>query len=473
MFSYLNPIPALPQNPGPLAVGSTEYEIPVSEIPSPSPVPDPAISTIKFRVFYPASSTATSRATIHWLPNPQHQWLEAYASFLGASPRLAKLFSYTPNPLKHISIPAVSDAPVLTAAPSRTKYPVVIFSHGLGGSFNAYSSILGALTSCGIICVAPEHRDQSCPISLIRKSDGTTTSVPYLTLSHNPTADVLTARNDQLRIRLWELELVYTALNKLDSGEILTNLAKKSTPSLQNTLDLSPGNVTWAGHSFGGASVVQLVKSVFWSQSIPTLQGTEYEDDPAWRPLYTPADNSALSRQITSRSPLVLLDLWTMPLREQSTKWLWEKPLPCWTEEKGSSPSNVVAIMSEGFYKWSELLRRTKSLLSQEPSKDSPSPDTDDVRSPRLFYAPKTAHLSQSDFGCLFPWVGRRFLNAEQPERTILLNVRAFLQLFRERGVHVESFNEHGAECEISDLGDDKAILASDGGVEGWTPLSL
>lgn len=94
MFSYLSPIPTLPEFPGPLAVGSTEYEIPVAEIPSPSPVPEPTISTIKFRVFYPTSSSPSAKQTIPWLPQPQQQWLEAYAIFLGASPSLAKLFSY-------------------------------------------------------------------------------------------------------------------------------------------------------------------------------------------------------------------------------------------------------------------------------------------------------------------------------------------------------------------------------------------
>ena len=97
MFSYLCPVPALPEYPGPLAVGSTEYEIPVSEIPSPSPVPDSTISSLKFRIFYPTSSPASSKQTIYWLPQPQRQWLEAYATFVGASPRLAKLFSYVPE----------------------------------------------------------------------------------------------------------------------------------------------------------------------------------------------------------------------------------------------------------------------------------------------------------------------------------------------------------------------------------------
>jgi platelet-activating factor acetylhydrolase len=298
--------------------------------------------------------------------------------------------------------------------------------------------------------------------------------VPYLNLAHNPTPDVLAARNSQLRIRLWELELLYTAIEQLESGSALTNLAQQSTPSFKNVLDLSPSNVTWAGHSFGAASVVQLVKSVFWRQAIPDLKGTEHEHNPDWEPLYSPAADSSLSKQITAQSPIVLLDVWTMPLcSSPSTEWLWEKPLPCWAAEEQAGRSNVLVIMSEEFYNWSTLLQRTKSLLSEEPKRDTVATDTVGDRLPRLFYTPKSAHLSQSDFGCLFPWLGRRFLNAENPERTILLNVRAVLQLFRERGVRVEAFKESVKVGEKDDMGNDEGILATDRSVEGWTPLSV
>ena len=369
-------------------------------------------------------------------------------------------------------IPAVADAEVLPPPLSGDKYPVVIFSHGLGGSFNAYSSIMGALASCGVICVASEHRDQSCPISIIRHGDGTTTNVPYLTLSHSPTPDNIAARNAQLRIRLWELELLYTAVEKLESGSALTNLANKFSPSFKNMLDLSPSRVTWAGHSFGAASVVQLVKSVFWHQSVPSLDGTDYENTPDWQPLYTPAENSALARQITPHSPIVLLDVWTMPLSgSPSTKWLWENPLPCWAAEAQAQKSSVVAIMSEAFYNWSELRQQTRSLLSEQPARGPTSAADVDGRSPRLFYAPKTAHLSQSDFGCLFQWIVKQFLNAENHERTILLNVRAILQLFRERGVHVETFRTSLRAGEKDNTGNDEEMLAADGSVEGWMPV--
>ena len=503
MFSYINPIPTLADYPGPVRVGTTEIEIPISEVPSPSSVPDPAITTIKFRVFYPTTQSAKSAKTAWWLPEPQQQWLEAYALFMGASPSTARIVSYSPNPIKHTSIPAVPDAEVLPPEQPGTKYPVLIFSHGLGGSCNAYSSILGALASCGAVCIAPEHRDQSCPVSIIRGRNGKPdSSIDYLSLSHNFTPDVYTARNVQLRIRLWELELVYSAISALNkASSTLTNLAHNTTPSFANLLDLTPGDVTWCGHSFGAASIVQFTKSVFWHQSLP-----EPTTDPEVEHLYNPTANSALSRQITPSSPIVLLDLWAMPLRGPATQWLYDKPLPCWTLSSNTPTNSTIAIMSEEFFKWPELLARTKAILSESPSQcgtttddngdgtkndtstaddegysssSSPSPSSSTTslpppssspaaaaatNPPRLFYAPKTAHLSQSDFGPLFPWVTGYLLGIENAERTISYNVRAVLQGMRERGVRVEGLNGHE---------DDGIILETEGKVEGWVRVSL
>jgi platelet-activating factor acetylhydrolase len=143
------------------------------------------------------------------------------------------------------------------------------------------------------------------------------------------------------------------------------------------------------------------------------------------------------------------------------------------TTEKQAGRSNMLAIMGEAFYNWPALLHRTKSLPSEEPKRETVVTERVGDRLPRPFYAPKTADLSQSDFGCLFPWIGTRFPNAENPERTILLNVRAVLQLFRERGVHVEPFRESLEVREKDDMGNDKGILATDGSVEGWTLLSV
>lgn len=563
MISSLNPIPTLPNPLGPHKVGTVEWEVPVSEIPSSSPLPDAQISTIKFRIFYPTASTAKSKSSASWLPTPQREWNRAYASFLGAGPRLSSLISSMPSPINFATIPAVPDAPLLRRE-SATKFPLVVFSHGLGGNFNTYSAVCASLASFGIVCVAPEHRDRSAPVSLIRSADGQTTSIHYQRHPHAPTTKVLNSRNAQLRIRLWELEQLWTVLSILNAGETFSNYLahenkSKSAPCLKNSLDLQPGRVTWAGHSFGACTIVQFVKSIYYHHSLPSLKGTKYENDLDWRPLYKPASNSELVNQITPDSPLALLDLWAMPLRSEVTKWLWEMPLPCYDRNPDQdSPTNVVSIISAEFYKHPELLNRMKAALSRNPAEaistlerknstasehfdqfsrtqvlstpgnkspsetgsnsddgrlsdvdsdsvldasstsasspasslpsrtSSPSPSTNSSvtsasidesthaspsssttsitpsvsppnsssspSGPKLYLVPGSAHLSQSDFGLLFPRLTRYLMNAESPEETIALNVRAVLGVMRNVGLEVARHRyKHDQEEEDED----------------------
>ncbi|KAL6253218.1 hypothetical protein RBB50_000941 [Rhinocladiella similis] len=536
--SYLNPIPSLPKPPGPHKVGTTEFEIPVSEIPSSSPVPDEKIATIKFRVFYPTTESATSKSSVPWLPSPQRTWQQAYASFLGARPRISSFVSYLPFTINYTTLPVLAEAPLLSRD-SSTQFPLAIFSHGLGGNFNTYSSICTSLASFGVVCVAPEHRDGSAPTSLIRSADGSTTAIPYQRLAHSPTDEVLNARNAQLRIRLWELELLFSAVTGLDAGKVFTNYASSSTskpeemPSFEKKLNLQPGQVSWVGHSFGAATIVQFIKSVYYHESLPSLKGTPYENDMDWRPLYKPTANHDLVRQITAASPIGLLDLWTMPLRGKLTQWLWERSLPCYDRKADDNATpNVVAIVTAEFYKYTDLLNRMKAALSANPVEvmksfdsrssssaaaastsagdvavpsppnkaalapdlsteeagstasdvDSQSPissrtstpsndsmseqdssasssmtsfapmaESDDNVTPKMFLIPDSAHLSQSDFGVLFPRLTRYLMNAQEPEETLNLNVRAVLAVMRGAGLDIAT-HRSGEDGKVDEI---------------------
>lgn len=585
--SYLNPIPTLPKPLGPHKVGTTEWEVPTSEIPSSSPVPDPKISTIKFRVYYPTTEDASSKTSVPWLPHPQGTWQKAYAAFLGISPRVSTIISALPFTINYTTLPAVADAPLLPRDKA-SKYPLAIFSHGLGGNYNTYSSICASLASFGIVCAAPEHRDGSAPVSLIRSSDGTIfETIPYQKHPHTPTADVLNSRNAQLRIRLWELEHLFTVLTSLNDGKIFSNYAypenkSPENPSFTGTLDLQPGHVTWVGHSFGAATITQFIKSVYYHEALPSLKGTPYENDLDWRPIYKPSSNSELVRQITPESPMGLLDLWTMPLRSDLTKWLWERPLPCYDRKVApesdsgsatdSATPNVVAVVTAEFYKYTELLNRMKAALSAKPAEtavlldrlnppkepkfdaatiptppnkaaalepelddeldltaneeadddgtaaevddlsQSSSPATSSVPSrtsspspseassvssaassnpmetsasssttsfapsieqtsptePKLFLIPDSAHLSQSDFGVLFPRLTKYLMNAQEPVETIHLNVRAVLAAMRGRGLEIEAYRKgEDSEAEIDEILTDRCIE------KRFRPLSL
>jgi platelet-activating factor acetylhydrolase len=360
----------------------------------------------------------------------------------------------------------------------------MIFSHGLGGSRNAYSHLAGSVASHGVIVIAPEHRDGSSPISYIRDvpSNNSITeksaarkskrTVDYIRLPHTPSPEVEVGRNAQLKVRLWELGAIHDSILKLDLGEKLENLNTSST-SLHPFKDLmdvhTPGRISFAGHSFGGATVAQFIKSTFYSPETS-------EAPSSYEPLFLPSSRSAITKQITLQTPLILLDVWMFPLRAASTKWLWGRPLPCYTPG-GPGGSALLAIESQAFYKWSVHLKATKRLLSPNPASledNYTKQDGGKWSEPNFFYANASAHLSQSDFGLLFPWVTKRFLAVEEPERVMRLNVRAILQLLRTQGIPVSATSAE--DMELSDktgveTNDDTLILAKKG-VRAWNWLS-
>lgn len=95
LFSHLNPTPSFPPYTGPYKVGTIDVELPTSDLKSPSsaPAPDPSIPTIQFRVFYPCDPPARKPKHVYWIPDPQREYLGAYARFLGAGIKLSELFS--------------------------------------------------------------------------------------------------------------------------------------------------------------------------------------------------------------------------------------------------------------------------------------------------------------------------------------------------------------------------------------------
>jgi platelet-activating factor acetylhydrolase len=361
----------------------------------------------------------------------------------------------------------------------------MIFSHGLGGTRNAYSHLVGSIASHGVIVIAPEHRDCSTPISYIRdvpsenSSDEKAaesrakTTKHYNRIPHTPSPEVEAGRNAQLKIRLWELGLVHDSLLRIDLDAPLTNLNTSST-SLSMFKELlnvhEPGKITFAGHSFGSTTVTQFIKSTFYGSQNGTAP-QEYE------PLFSPTSRSSIVQQITPCTPVILLDVWCLPLRSATTRWLWDKPFPCYTEG-GPGGEALLAVGSQVFYKWRAHLKATKRLLSPNPSADEHSYKRDDGSEwsqPHFYYVSNSAHLSQSDFGVLFPWFMRKILSAQEPARVVKLNTRAILQLMRSR--HIEVGETSAADMELkeqegSDSKSDTLILAANEGVRAWNWIS-
>lgn len=510
MASYLpsmgsfSPINSFPGYHGPYEVGTVDVEIPVADLPAVSELPEGAADTIAFRIFYPCKSPGKGEHSrpVRWIPQPQRETIHSFAKFLGAGNKLASLISWMPQQLFWIKLPAHRNAAMLDPPTDSERWPVTMFSHGLAGSRNTYSYICGDMASHGMVVIAMDHRDGSSPIQHVRATaDTPARSISTKKIPHTPTPETYEARDAQLRIRLWEISMAFEALMKIDAGQKVENLddntswsRKERTEVLaqfEGLLDIhTPGKVSWAGHSFGAATTVQLLKSIFYHPEKPAS---------ASNPLITPNSDAAIVQQILPESPALLLDMWCLPFRSPSQRWLLDRPMPSYSPA-GPHGANVLSVLSEGFYKWADNCAATKQIVSgpahthqsapsplaaasnpalahlrdDSPARDSgyasssgtssSSPERKATTSPRaprtpgphVFYPPRSQHFNQSDFGVLFPWVTRRFAKAEEPERIVELNVRAMVQVMREAGVEVAGEADGG-------------ILAKEGGgVRGW-----
>ncbi|KAI1843984.1 hypothetical protein JX266_009850 [Neoarthrinium moseri] len=504
-LNKLNPVPGFSEYSGPYKVGTVDVEIPVAELESPAPAPDGVdIETVQFRIFYPAQPDSKGKK-ITWLPAPQRNHLSAYIKFLGVGTLVAEAVSFLPRHLHYTTIPVIKNAPILEPDTPNKRWPTAIFSHGLGGSRNAYSQIVGSLASHGVVVICPEHRDGSAVASFVRIPSeqnryfirNTRKIIPYQRIPHDATEEVHEARTAQLRIRLWELGLIHDAILGIDEGLARTNL-NTSTPSLDqfvNQLNVhDPGSIIFAGHSFGAATMVQFLKSVYYAGS-PEVAAME-------TPLYIPSRESSLCKQVTCKNVTILLDMWCFPLLAKSAKALFNLPLPVYADSPSAPGGNgLLAVESEAFFKWKEHLHATARVLSPEPSANVVEPTAYERHSgvklpePNFFYVQHSSHLNQSDFGVLFPWLTKKVFGSEEPERALRLNLRAILQVLRVNdvpiartwvgdlvdGTHVGKAGASGEGLSAGNKGlddgikDDKAIFDRSGnsGVEAWSWIDI
>jgi len=474
LLSNLNPLPNFPAYTGPYTVGSVDVEIPVSELgPALKPsASDPQINTIAFRIFYPCAPGGSKRP-VRWIQSPQREIVNAYGRFLGAGSAMSSAMSYFSTFLYYTSIPVRRDAPLLTPRDATTQWPVTVFSRGLGSTRNTYSHFCGSLASHGVVVMALDHRDGSGPISFVRATNNTEkTEIDYRRIPHQPNKETYAARDEQIRIRLWELGMVHEALQKMNSGEAVENLAihrgakskyandANNLKMFKNSLAVSkPGSITFAGHSMGGATVVQFVKAVFYS-----TRGVDVS-----RIFDESMFSSSLKSQITPSTPVILLDPWGLPLNSPANSVLNSKPLPCFSSSSAPGGSAVLAILSEAFFNWRGNLNEIQRALRDPLSSTTNRP------SARIFYPVKSAHLSQSDFGLLFPNITKYVAKADEPVRTMTLNVRATLQVMREAGIKVANTSRADMEVvgdEDVTKGDWKILSTEEGAVRGWISLS-
>jgi platelet-activating factor acetylhydrolase len=174
-----------------------------------------------------------------------------------------------------MTIPCFSDAPVARNSNCNSGlWPVVIFSHGLYGTLEMYSTLCMQIASFGYIVIAMEHEDGSAiyakppdskPLFLTRVPKG---------LVYKHRNEVQDFRRPMLDKRVQDVAAILAALQakgtKTGTGREAGDGALLA--SLINSVD--DNRVHLMGHSFGGAATLQASLHFQGSPSSSSLPST-------------------------------------------------------------------------------------------------------------------------------------------------------------------------------------------------------
>lgn len=305
--------------------------------------------------------------------------------------------------------------------PQQPVFPLIMFSHGLGGTRTTYSSVCGEFASYGFVVCAVEHRDGSGPRTFVnhtqeglgcREERESTGHVDHLEEEKEHLWDVqdfifpkqnpqdTSPSNDkgvdhdlrtaQINLRLAEVEEAYDVMRAIADGMGLSVAEKNlrngnGIGSSSRGLDgmdwmawrgrVNTNQVTMVGHSFGAATTIELLR---------------HEDRFQWV------------------SQGIMYDIWGMALepREREPHHRINAPL--------------LGINSEAFMYWADNFNAARTVCQEA---------RDHGALTWLMTVRGTVHISQSDFPLLYPHLASAVLKQTMdPRRAIDVNISASLE---------------------------------------------
>ena len=282
----------LPPYTGPYDVGTVDLEIPLESrqisdaIFKDTGLPAFELETVLFSVFYPAKEGARSSRPHHsWISKPVSVIGEGYARLIHSNNFIVNnIFTFVLWGLAGgRKIPAQVDVPILDLPTSRrdgdssshersdtSSFPVIVFSHGAASSRSDYTQYCGEIASRGYVVASIEHRDGSCPGSVVMRADGSIRNVFYMNTKmvqrkHGlPDIDSPALKEMQLAFRQAEMEEAVKALRSINDGHgarvLKTNPRSegKSLESWHGRLDFD--NLVIGGHSYGATGALGALK---------------------------------------------------------------------------------------------------------------------------------------------------------------------------------------------------------------------
>jgi len=223
-------------------------------------------ATFRARVFYPASTSA----------GPVAPYLHDGVRTSAGMARLVRFPAFLLQHLAAASSGCTADAPVSTD-PARAGFdngfPVLVYSHGMGGNADMGSYLFRHMASLGIVVVAVEHTDGSASRTETIDENGDSKTLLFGCFPEK-------TRAQRLIIRARELLEVHKVITSPVGPSMLED-------GWQRAIDTS--SVFVGGHSYGGPAA--LVAAV--ARSNPTFQGCILHD-PAWSPM----DSAAIKADI-------------------------------------------------------------------------------------------------------------------------------------------------------------------------------
>ena len=305
--------------------------------------------------------------------------------------------------------------------PEEPSFPLVMFSHGMGGSRTTYSSVCGEFASYGFVVCAVEHRDGSGARTFInhplegygsrkereanghvdhwekktkRQWDVVDFIFPkqnrYDTRPSNEQGVDKELRSAQIEMRLAEIEEAYNIVKAIAAGNGST-IAERNLRNADGIgasfrgLDgvdwdswrgkVNTAQVTMIGHSFGAATTVEILRHADRFQWVG--QGIMYD---IWGSALNPPDSEPGHR---IKAPLL-------------------------------------GINSEAFMYWSDNFDAATRVCNEAKMHGSLA---------WLLTVRGTVHISQSDFAILYPHIASIALKqSTNPHRAIDVNINASLE---------------------------------------------
>ncbi|KAG6931305.1 platelet activating factor acetylhydrolase 2, partial [Chelydra serpentina] len=192
-----------------------------------------------------------------WIP--RHEYCQGLADYINWNRKWC-------TPLLSVSFGSYR-VPVSWNGPFKScgsRYPLIIFSHGLGGFRTIYSAVCAEMASRGFLVMALEHRDHSaCTTYFCKAEAGGSDSleaglqeewIPFRRVQEG--RKEFHFRNPQVHQRANECVRGLRLVQDINSGKAVTNILHKGfdLSALKESVDLT--KVAVMGHSFGGATAI-------------------------------------------------------------------------------------------------------------------------------------------------------------------------------------------------------------------------